>query len=192
MARYIGHLGSGRGFAKSTVQSLRQSDASGDHRSIHHLGLPAKGKSVPRNVSTGNGMLHSLAIVGCGLLEVLIEQPGTCRPDVGARTRLAHFLGHLDRLGEKLGEIPVNDRSLRVNKAGIEMTLEHDQDTLDLPIRRRLHGEGSALPGREPASQRDHRLDKFTTLHTWPAPGRVLMLHTVWWMRQQLARILHG
>ena len=91
VTRYIGHLGSGRGSAKSTVQGFRQSDASGNHRSIHQLGLPAKRKSVPRNVSAGDGMLHSPAIVGCGLLEILVEQPRTGRPDVTARTRLAHL-----------------------------------------------------------------------------------------------------
>jgi hypothetical protein len=116
---------------------------------------------MPGNVSVGDGTLHSPAILGRSLLKVLVEEPGTSGPNVAAWAGPAHLFGYANGLGEELGEVASNDRSLGINKAGIKMALEHSQDTLDLRIRRGrrghrcLQGKSSALAGTEHASQGD-------------------------------------
>ena len=122
---------------------------------------------MPGDVSVGDGMLHAPAILGCSLLEILVEQPRTGGPNIAAGARLAHCFRHPDRLGKELREVPSNDRGLGINKAGVEMALEHDKHTLDLFVGR-LHGEPTALAGSESTSQRNHRFDELATLHPDP------------------------
>ena len=75
MAGNVGHLGAGGGAAEAGVERMREGDAGGDHVGVHHLGLPAEGDGVPGDVALGDGLLHAAAVLGRGLLEILVEQP---------------------------------------------------------------------------------------------------------------------
>src|SRR5215468_10755078 len=52
----IGHLCARCDLSETVVQGVRQSDAGGDLRRTHHLGLPGKRKSVPGNVAATDGL----------------------------------------------------------------------------------------------------------------------------------------
>jgi len=78
-----------------------------------------------------------LAILPAGLLEILINQPRSRRPDVPVASAITKILGQLYRLGEILLEIPTYDPGLGVRKPDIKMALEHDQNPLNFGIRYR-------------------------------------------------------
>ncbi len=92
------------------------------------------GSRVPGDEAGRDGLLHFLALIGGGLLEIFVEEPGAGRPSVvgvvGAFAAVELF-GGVDGFGEKFVEIAVDDVGLRVDEASVEVAFEDDEDALD-------------------------------------------------------------
>src|SRR5882724_9299638 len=123
---------------------------------------------MPGNVSVNDGLLHALALLGRGALEILVEKPRACGPNVALAARLAQLCGEVHRTRKEFGEVFLNDGSLGVSETGVEMTLEHDQHVLDAGIRRRRRKRRLKCQERgrfEQQSAAREGLDEFATPH---------------------------
>ena len=168
----------------------RQSNASGNHRAVHHLSLPAEGKSMPGDVALANGLFHA-SVLGSSLLQVLVKQPGSRSPDVTIKPESRMWFGDPDGLGEVFREVPVNHGRLCVDEPSIEMTLEHTRTRLTSPS-----GAGACIRDRPcpaaspPPSAITDLINSRRCIVGWGSKshGHGTSLASV----LRLARILHG
>ena len=127
---HVGHLGAGGHFAEAPVERLRQCQTALNHRRAQHLRLPCERQRVPRNVAARNRLFHRLAFGGLSLLQILEEQPRSGSPHVAPLALGVRGARSLNGLRKVLIEVFMNDVVLRIDKAGIEVTLEHHQHAL--------------------------------------------------------------
>ena len=90
---------------------------------------------MPGDVPIRNGLFHALALPRGGLFEVLVNQPRTGSPNVSVAARLPHRRRGFDGSREILVEILAHHIGLGIDESQVQMTLEHDQDALDVRIR---------------------------------------------------------
>ncbi len=106
-------------------------------RGVHQLRfLPAERDGVPGDEVGRDGLLHFFALIGGGLLEIFVEEPGAGGPGVvgaiGAFVFVAvELFGGVDGFGEKFVEVSVDNVGLRVDEAGVEVAFEDDEDAFD-------------------------------------------------------------
>ena len=136
MAGDVGHFGAGGFAAEAMVERMGEGDRAGDEGWIHQLGLPTERESVPGDEVGRDGLLHFFAIIGGGLLEIFVEEPGAGGPSVvrviGAFVFVAvELFGGVDGFGEKFVEVAVDDVGLGVDEASVEMAFEDDEDAFD-------------------------------------------------------------
>jgi hypothetical protein len=81
---------------------------------------------------------------------------------------LAGLLGDSDGLREELRKIAVDDGSLSIDETGVEVALEHGEDTLDVRIGWRFGEKRWQRLREQGAAQGENgRADKVSTLHVY-------------------------
>src|SRR5450631_1908465 len=86
---------------------------------------------MPGNLTVLDGVFHLLACIWRSLLEILVEQPGTRRPNIAVCAGALHFRNGFERLGVVDVEVFANDVCLCVDESKVEMALEYDQYSFD-------------------------------------------------------------
>lgn len=126
----IGHLCADGLVAEAGVERCGEGQCSEDHGGIEHLGLPTEGEGVPRDITSGNGLFHELSLLGSGLFEIFVEEPGAGGPGEAVRSSCAESRGRADGLRVVDVEVFGPDGGLGIGEADIEVALEDDVDVL--------------------------------------------------------------
>src|SRR6516165_2608051 len=112
MTRHVGHLSAGGGTAVTPIERLRQTQRSCDHGAIQHLRFPGERERMPGHIPVCYRLVHAFVLfMGC-LLEVFVQKPGSCCPDVAVFAELTHGGGNLQGLGIILVEVFPHDAGL--------------------------------------------------------------------------------
>ncbi len=176
---HVGHFGASGFCAETSVERLRDPNRARDQRGVHQFGLPGEWQRVPRDVTGLNGLLHFLALLGTGLFEILVEQPRTGSPYVTWRAGVAERSGGFNGFGKKFIEVTADHVRLRVNKAGVKMAFEDDEDALDVgigggrPLRQEAPMCGGWIGAQQATTGGEQVGDKAATKHSGRSPLQV-------------------
>lgn len=98
---------------------------------------------MPGDVASHDRLLHSFLVRGVRLLEILVNEPRSCGPDIPLFSGMFQRVCNLDRTWKILVEVLPDNRCLCVYETNIQMTLEHHQNLPDARIGRLCSRRGA-------------------------------------------------
>ena len=143
MAGHIGHLGRDRLPPEALVELLRQAQPKREQVGVHQLAVQRAGQPVPDDIAGMNRPFEPGALLGRGLLKVLVDQPRAGRPaKAGLAACLAQLVGHRQRARDEIFEVACYHVARKIGEPDVEVRLEHQVDDLRLRL---AHGRAAFL-----------------------------------------------